>query len=138
MQWSDVTARPSPRTLRQFAGLFLIVFLILAGLRVWRGDTGTTTVVLAGAGLVVGLLGLIQPEAVRYVYTGWMIAAFPIGWTISRVIVTALFYLVFTPFAVVFKLFGRDALHLQRRKAMTTYWMRAKGDESPESYYGQF
>lgn len=137
MQWSEVTARPSPRTLRQFAGLFLIVFAILAGLRVWRGDTGTTTVVIGAAGVVVGLLGLIRPEAVRYVYTGWMIAAFPIGWTISRVIVTALFYLVFTPFAVVFKLFGRDALHLQRQKP-PTYWMRSKGDESPESYYGQF
>jgi hypothetical protein len=138
MQWSEVTARPSPRTLRQFAGLFLIVFAILAGLRVWRGDTGTTTIVLGAVGVVVGLLGLIQPEAVRYVYTGWMIAAFPIGWTISRVIVTALFYLVFTPFALVFKLLGRDALHLQRRKALATYWARTKGDESPESYYGQF
>ena len=137
MQWSEVTARPSPRTLRQFAGLFLIVFAILAGLRVWRGDTGTTTVVLGAAGVVVGLLGLIQPEAVRYVYTGWMIAAFPIGWTISRVIVTALFYLVFTPFALVFKLLGRDALHLQRQQA-PSYWMHSKGDESPESYYGQF
>ena len=35
------------------------------------------------------------------------------------------------------KAFGRDALHLQRQKA-PTYWMRSKGDESPESYYGQF
>jgi hypothetical protein len=90
MQWSEVTARPSPKTLRQFAGLFLIVFGALAGLRAWRGDTGTITTLLGGAAAIIGILGLIAPEAIRWVYTVWMIAAFPIGWTISKIIVTAL------------------------------------------------
>src|SRR2546423_8148598 len=106
MRWSDVTARPSPNTLRQFAGLTLVVFAMLSGLRVWRGDTGTITMAIAAFGAVVGVLGLIKPEAISFVYTGWMIAAFPIGWTISRVIVPALFYLGFTPFATGFKLIG--------------------------------
>jgi Saxitoxin biosynthesis operon protein SxtJ len=137
MQWSEVTARPSPRTLRQFAALFLIVFAIMAGLRVWRGDTGATTIALGVVSMVVGLLGLVRPEAIRYLYTGWMIVAFPIGWTISRIIVMALFFLVFTPFALAFRLFGRDALRLHRR-TLTTYWMKTDGAEPPESYYGQF
>jgi hypothetical protein len=137
MQWSDVTARPSPRTLRQFAALFLIVFAIVAGLRVWRGDTGTATIVIGGTGVVIGLLGLVRPEAIRYVYTGWMIAAFPIGWTISRVIVTLLFYVMFTPFALVFRLIGRDALR-RRRHTLRSYWMETNATEPPESYYGQF
>jgi hypothetical protein len=137
MRWSDVTARPSPSTLRQFAGLCLIVFGIFAGLRVWRGDTGTVTMAIAGAGAVIGVLGLIAPEAVRWIYTGWMIAAFPIGWTISRVIVTALFYLVFTPFALVFKLVGRDALHLKRRQS-ASYWTPSERVDRIENYYGQF
>jgi len=137
MQWSEVVKPPSEKVLRQFSGLFLVFFLALAGRRAWHGHTDGWTVGLAALALGVGLLGLVRPSAVRFIYTGWMIAAFPIGWTISRVIVTALFYLVFTPFALVFKLFGRDALHLQRQKA-PTYWMRSPGDESPESYYGQF
>ena len=137
MQWSDVTARPSTQTLRKFAALFLIVFTVAAGLRVWRGDTGFFTMAMAVTGLAVGLVGLVRPDAIRYVYTGWMIAAFPIGWTISRVIVTLLFYVVFTPFALVFRLSGRDALRL-RRQARTTYWMETTGAEPPESYYGQF
>jgi hypothetical protein len=137
MQWSDVTAAPSPRTLRQFAALFLIVFVLVAGLRVWRGDTGTLTTAIAVTGVVIGLLGLVRPEAIRYVYTGWMIAAFPIGWTISRVIVTLLFYVVFTPFALVFRLIGRDALR-RRRHTLTTYWLETNAAEPPESYYGQF
>jgi len=137
MHWSEVTARPSPRTLRQFAVLFLIVFVVMAGLRVWRGDTGATTTALGVAGMVVGVLGLVRPEAIRYLYTGWMIAAFPICWTISRIIVTALYFLVFTPFAFAFRFFGRDALQL-RRDTRKTYWMTTGGAEPPERYYGQF
>jgi len=137
MQWTDVTARPSTRTLRQFAALFLIVFTVAAGLRVWRGDTGIFTIAIAVTGMAVGLVGLVRPDAIRYVYTGWMIAAFPIGWTISRIIVTLLFYVVFTPFAFVFRLLGRDTLRLHRQ-TRTTYWMETTGAEPPESYYGQF
>jgi len=137
MQWTEVTARPSTRTLRQFAALFLIVFTVTAGLRVWHGDTGTLTITIAATGVAVGLVGLVRPGAIRYVYTGWMIAAFPIGWTISRVIVTLLFYVVFAPFALVFRLLGRDALRLHRRTP-TTYWIETKGGEPPESYYAQF
>ena len=137
MQWTEVTARPSTRTLRHFAVLFLIVFTLTAGLRVWRGDTGTLTIAIAATGLAVGLVGLVRPDAIRYVYTGWMIAAFPIGWTISRVIVTLLFYVVFTPFALLFRLLGRDALRLHSRTP-TTYWIETKGGEPPESYYAQF
>jgi hypothetical protein len=106
-------------------------------LRVWRGDLGTATIAIAAIGALVGVLGLIRPQAIRYVYTGWMIAAFPIGWTVSRIIVTALFYLVFTPFALAFRVFGRDALRLHRH-TRRTYWMETKGAEPPESYYGQF
>ena len=137
MQWSEVTRRPSTRTLRQFGALFLIVFTVTAGLRVWRGDMGALTIAIAATGVAVGLVGLVRPNAIRYVYTGWMIAAFPIGWTISRVIVTLLFYVVFTPFALLFRLLGRDALRL-RSRTPTTYWIETKGGEPPESYYAQF
>ena len=90
-----------------------------------------------GAAAIIGILGLIAPEAIRWVYTGWMIAAFPIGWTISKIIVTALFYLVFTPFALVFKLGGRDALRLKRPQA-GSLWRQTEQVERVESYFGQF
>ena len=69
--------------------------------------------------------------------TGWMVAAFPIGWTISRLVIAALFVLVFTPVALVFRLAGRDALRLRRRSA-PSFWIAKQRPERVESYLRQY
>ena len=136
MQWSDVTAPPPPKMLRQFAGLWLVVFVGLAAWRAWHGNTGAWTVGLGAAGLIVGLLGLVQPMAVRWVFTGWMIAAFPIGWTVSRIVLAAMFYLIFTPVGVVFRWMGRDPLHLRRGDGRS-YWSAKPAPSEPDTYFRQ-
>ena len=137
MQWSDVTKAPSPKMLRQFAGLWLVVFGGLALWRMWHGQTGVWTDVLAIGSVVVGGAGLIVPAVVRPIYTGWMIAAFPIGWTISKIVIALMFYLVFTPVAMVFKLMGRDLLRLKRRQA-SSYWGKKSDARSGQEYMRQY
>ncbi|HKW01025.1 MAG TPA: SxtJ family membrane protein [Vicinamibacterales bacterium] len=137
MQWADVVARPKRRVLRQFAGLWLVVMPSLAGLRVWRGQADHWALALAVAGVVVGGLGLLKPEAVRPIYSGWMLAAFPIGWTVSQLMLVALFYIVFTPVAWVFRLIRRDALGLRPRE-VTTYWTAKPRPDRAEDYFRQF
>ena len=136
MNWKDVTATPSARTLRQFAGLFLIFFVGIAGWRAWHGVVDGRTEALAALGLVVGGVGLLYPPAVRLVYTGWMIAAFPIGWTVSRLMLAVLFYLVFTPLALVFRLMRRDILQLKRRQA-GSYWTARPAPGNVKEYFRQ-
>jgi len=138
MQWSEVIARPSEKLLRQFAGLFLIVFLALAGWRVWQGHADTWALVLAVLAVVVGLVGLARPSAVRFIYTGWMIVAFPIGWTVSRVALALMFYGVITPVGLVFRAVGRDELQLRRGDTNATYWRQKTGPDSVRQYFRQF
>jgi hypothetical protein len=137
MQWSDVVKPPPTRTLRQFAGLFLVVFLVLAAWRWWGGRPDGTAIVLAAAALLVGIPGLIVPSLVRPVFTGWMIAAFPIGWTISRVVLGVVFYGVVTPLAFVFRTAGRDVLRL-RRRSPGSYWLAKRQPDSASDYFRQF
>lgn len=137
MQWSDVVTRPSPNVLRQFAVLCLVVFGILAGLGLWRGQGITIGVAIAIAAIAVGVVGVVQPTAIRWIYSGWMIAVFPIGWTISRLMLAALFYLVFTPVALVFRLVRRDALHLRRQDAQS-HWTPKDAAASANQYFRQF
>jgi hypothetical protein len=123
--------------LRQFAGL-LIVFA--GGILIWRGVTGQLgpwTKGLGGAAIAIGAIGAVWPAVVRPIFTAWMIAAFPIGWTISKVTLGALFYLVFTPVSLVFRLMGRDTLALRRRGG-ASYWMPKAQSKSGEEYLRQF
>lgn len=137
MQWSDVTARPSEKVLRQFAVLCLIVFGIMGGVALWRQSGLTATAAIAGAGVLAGLVGVVRPAAIRWVYSAWMIAVFPIGWTISRLMLAGLFYLVFTPVGIVFRLIRRDALCLRRPEA-ASLWARKAGATSADQYFRQF
>ncbi len=136
MQWADAIKRPSPRTLRQFAGLWLVFWAGLAALRVWRGQSDGVAWFLAVLAVVIGGLGLVQPRLVRYIYTGWMVAAFPIGWTVSRVMLGALFFLVFTPIGLVFRLTGRDSLRL-KHGAGGSYWIKRGPAPDPAEYLRQ-
>ena len=135
MQWSDATRAQTPRTLRQFGLLCLAVFGGWAMWRLAQGETGVLTVGLGATGAALGILGLAAPSTLGPVFTAWMIAAFPIGWTISRVLLAALFYVMFTPVATAFRLMGRDALSL-RRQSRTSYWIpKSSGDSA--SYFRQ-
>jgi len=138
MRWSDISFAPQTKTLRQFAA-FWIVFL--GGLACWhgfmRGNTWTA-VILAVLALTVGPLGLVRPQAVRRVYVGAMILAFPIGWLVSKAMLVVLFYGIFTPIAFIFRLMGRDALGLERCPESATYWTPKVGAAGPERYLRQF
>lgn len=137
MQWADVVAAPSEKTLRQFAGLWIVFFAGLAAWRAMHGHQGAGIWTLGALAVVVGTLGLVRPAAIRLVYTGWMIAAFPIGWTVSHVMLGAMFYGVFTPTAAIFRAMRRDALRLRRTSNVETYWT----DQPPadiHSYFRQF
>ena len=138
MQWAEVVAAPSDKKLRQFAGLWIAFFLGLAAWRGWNGEQGALTWTLAAAAVVVGGLGLALPTAIRPVYRGWMIAAFPIGWTVSRVMLAALFFGVFTPVAAVFKGMRRDALRLRRAEGAGTYWTMEQSPDDLHRYFRQF
>jgi Saxitoxin biosynthesis operon protein SxtJ len=136
MQWSDVVAAPPRKVLRQFAVLCLIFFGGIGVAGWWRGGPSTLTAAIAAAGVAVGLIGIVSPAAIRWVYSGWMIAVFPIGWTVSRIILGALFYLVFTPVALVFRLMRRDVLNLQQQDA--SHWAPKPRAASSDQYFRQF
>ena len=137
MQWSDVTAPPPAKTLRQFAGLCLVVFPALALWRVWRGQPDAPAAALAAAGLMLGAVGLLRPMAIRWIFTGWLVVAFPIGWTVSRLALGLLFFGLITPLALIFRLAGRDVLH-RRRVSGTSYWTTKARPADVREYFRQF
>ena len=138
MQWSDLPRDPSIRTLRQFAGLWILFFGGFAGWQYMAHARTQLALVLAILALTVGPLGLVFPRALRPLFVTWLMLAFPIGWVVSRIVLMLLFWLVMTPFGVASRLFGRDVLKLRRRRQVVTYWTPKERAVDVRSYFRQF
>lgn len=138
MRWSDIPFSPPERMLRQFAGLWLAFF---GGLALWQGlaqGRAGLGLGLAALALAVGVLGLVRPRAIRPVFVGWMVLAFPIGWLISHTLLAVVFFGLFAPLGLAFRLFGRDVLALRPRADLATYWQPKPAPADVRRYFRQF
>jgi hypothetical protein len=137
MQWSDIPFHPTKRTLKQYGGLCALFFGGFAIWEEWVRHRTVPALVLATLATVGGVLGLVWPKALRWVFVGWMVAVFPMGWVVSRIILGLMFYGAFTPIAMIFRLQKRDALQRRSHQA-TTYWSEKPAPSDVRSYYRQF
>lgn len=138
MQWADVTTPPSSRTLRQFGLLCFVFCAALAASRAFHGDPAWRVLALIGAGTLAALVGFARPSAIRFLYTGWMILAFPVGWAVSRLVLAVLFAALFTPVALFFRVIRRDALRRRRQMRVDTYWVAKPVASAVHDYFRQF
>ncbi|MDP3794507.1 MAG: SxtJ family membrane protein [bacterium] len=107
---------PSVRQLR----LFGLVLLALLGFFAYRFPSAR--LVLTGVELLI-FAGLFYPQVLQWVYLALMALTLPIGWLLSRLVLTLFFVVVISPFGTIRRLTGRDPLHLRFREHDTTsYW----------------
>ena len=105
----------------------LIVAAVLAGIAAWNFYRGRPVAVaaFAGAALALAAAGLLAPALARRFHVLWMKLASALGYVNSRVLLTLLFYLVFTPYGFASRLFKRDPLN-RRRPRGESYWTPRK------------
>lgn len=128
----------TPRMLRQFAGLWLVFFAVLAAWEYLGRDHTTSAAVCAVLALAVGPIGIVKPQWIRPLFMLLMAIATPIGWLVSTVLLSLLFYGVFTPVALLFRLLRRDALVRRSPPPGETYWSPKPAIEDPRRYFRQF
>ncbi len=120
---------------KQFAWLMAGIAAVIA---LWPLFTGAT---LAWPWLMVALLllGLAwrAPQWLTPLAQAWLWLGHLLGAVNSRIILALVFFLVITPVALLFRLFGRDALRLKQVKA-SSYWRQQDKQWSPESFKDQF
>ena len=122
--------------LRQFAGLCILFF---GGAGLWQllvTSRSSAGWILLGVAVLIGLPGLIRPRVIKWIFVGWMILVFPIGWLISNVVLAILFFGFFTPMAFLMKLGSRDALKLKKGDR-PTYWESKPRNEDVRRYFRQ-
>ncbi len=134
----DLNLNPSRKDLRWFAVLQLAFFSLIAALAYRKGASATTMVAIIAASALVGVAGLIWTPLLRWIYVGWMIAVYPIGWVVSYVILSVIYFGVFTPLGILVHLVSGDSMHCKFDKAAKTYWIRRAPDQTVQRYFRQF
>ena len=109
---------------RRSALLVSGVLLLIAAWNIYRGRV-TVVLVFATAGVALVFVGLLVPPAARAFHKGWMRLAVALGHVNSRVLLTLMYYLVFTPYGLVSRLFARDPLR-RRGAGGESYWVERK------------
>jgi hypothetical protein len=128
------TWRPNDRQLRQFAVGALVAACVVA-MSIWR-TAPVAAVTIAVGGVALCALGLARPRALRLVYVSLIAITYPIGFLLSHLLLRLIYYGLFTPLGVVFRLRGRDPLRLKRPEG-PSYWLSYQMPSDSTSYYRQ-
>jgi hypothetical protein len=143
----EINFDPDTRTLRQFGVIAFVGFGALAALAyyeklIFAFGLGEARMPVVAAFLALGaialLFSLIAPRANRFLYVGLTLLAFPIGFVLSYVIMGTLYFLIIGPIAVLFRIFGRDAMQRRYDPSASTYWSTARPPRDKESYFHQY
>ena len=135
----EINRDPTTREIRQFALLWLPAFCFLLGgwlgyrLAAWPAAAG-----LAGGGALSIVVGVWRPRWMQFVLIGWMWAVFPIGWSVSHLLMASIYFLVVTPIGWIMRLAGRDPLSRKFDRKAETYWTPRSEDVDPSRYFRQF
>ena len=113
----------SIKGLRKFGITLASAFAVVAALTFFhKNDFYWVFIVLCGAFL---FFGLILPAFLKPVQKVWMTLAHMMGWVMTRLILTVLFYLIITPIGLIMKVCGKDILNVKfERDCEETYWLK--------------
>ncbi len=134
----DINWSPSRKELRVFSLLLIGCGAIVGGVLYQRLESQTPSVSVLLAAITIGIIGLVVPALVRPVYVVWMGLAFPIGWTVSHVMMLAVYFLVLTPIGVVVRLCGRDPMQRRFDREAKSYWLPRSQRKDLKNYFRQF
>ena len=143
MKLIDINRDPTNRQLRQF-GVTALIFLPLIGW-VATGKPRTGEAVnfpllgsLAAAGLLLAVLGFLKPKLLQPLFVGASLLTLPIGLVVGEAVLLVIFFGLFAPMGLLFRLIGRDALQRRLDRGAKTYWQRKRQPASAARYYQQF
>lgn len=135
--------RSSFKELRKFGIIFAVAGAVIGGWLMWKhrhdGDYTRHYYFLGGGGVFL-LLGLLVPTVLLPLHKVWMTLAVLMGWVMTRVILSLLFFIGFTGMRCLGTVFGHRFLELKADPSAATYWIprKAQPPRTVENYERQF
>ena len=118
------------------------LFALFTGLICWVlwrcGVPAMPLTLLAIAALIVIIVYYLFPALQRPFYRGWMFSVMPIGWVISHLLLSIIYYLLLTPIGIIMRLVGYDPMNRTLEKKRETYWVARQQVLDPNRYFKQY
>ncbi|MEI8012092.1 MAG: SxtJ family membrane protein [Candidatus Omnitrophota bacterium] len=102
-------------------GLGLIALVLGTG-GVMRHGVSVFQIIKLACGVFFIIVTALKWQAFRPAYKGWMAVAHVIGGVVTGVLLTVVYFVVFTPTALFLKLMGKDHLERRRDQGRATFW----------------
>ena len=137
MAMMEINWNPGRKELRQFGFLCLAFFGGLAAYHWHKGGWTLGVELLAAVAVTGGVLGAVAPQLLKYVFVGWIVAVFPIGWTISHLLLGFIYFVILTPIGLVLRALGNDPMNRRLDRNAKSYW--TTHEQAPVArYFRQF
>ena len=117
----QLNLNPNQRLLGQFGFLCFLLFGMYGSWLLLSEGASYSASFCLGVAAIGGTLGWFRPQWLRPIFVGWIVLTFPIGWTISNLLLFLLFFGVFTPMGLILRLLGKDPLNLTKPQR-SSYW----------------
>jgi hypothetical protein len=128
----------SRRALRRFGVTIGIAALALGSFLLWRHNRGAGWPLIS-VGAFLLLVAGFAPTTLKWVHRPWMMLALALGWCMTRILLTIIFFLVVTPIGLLQRIFGKRVVQTAFKTDDASYWQSKKtGRPVPADYEKQF
>jgi len=126
----------SKKNIRDFAIVMGLIFLVI-GVYLLFKESESYIILLCISGLFI-IIGFLVPVILKPLFFIWMIFAAVLGWIMTRVILSLLFYFIVAPIGIILRIFKKDFLNLNDEKN-DSYWNYRNSEfELNQDYEKQF
>lgn len=123
---------------KRFGRQMGLVLVALSGLGFWRDWPYLVSVSLLTLGAVHLILAVIAPDLLTRFNRFWMSLGYYFGKVFAPIEMAIIFFLMFTPIALVMRLLRRDPLLIRKNK-VNSYWkVRETPKISADSFRNQY
>ena len=125
------------RELQWFGPLFALFMGLVGWFLVYPIAPIVTYALWIAAGVLIAVYYAMPARRIS-IYRGWMYAVMPVGWVISHVLLTLIYYLLFTPIAILMRLCRYDPMQRKFDSSVSSYWVQREKTADVQRYFKQF
>ncbi len=135
MSLFEIPWSPTARQLRQFGLLSVGVLPVLGW--VW----GANWLIISGlvvSGCIIAIVSFVCPRLVRPLFVALTMLAIPLGLIVGELAMLLIYFFLFLPTGLCFRILHRDRLKLKLDRTAETYWEDKAQPRDVASYYRRY